>query len=456
MCHDDGVARFLFVVVPVVSHLWPAVAIGDALAAGGHEVAWCGPESDLRPLVGPDMRLYPTGKRSYREFHEVGIAAVRELWDEYVIPLNRFIQRPVDRAVAEYRPDVVVADQYALAGAMAADARGVRWATLCRRACSSSPRPPRSPACGNGSARKWRGCGRRPACPPTTGLDLLFSPYLVIATTARALTGAAPMPEHCVLIGAALGPRRTDPGFDWDWWDPGRRHVLVTAGTMSAHLVQDYLARMMAALEPMAARVQAVLNAAADAVPDPPPHVLVAPRVPMLDLMPRLDAVVCQAGQSTVNEALAHGVPMVVAPIRLGELAVAGQVTRAGAGIAVSFARGDPRAARRRGDRRTGRAGLPRAGAPDAPGSSPRPGEPAPRPHTWPRWPVAPDRAMAPPRAVTAPGRPAAPAMAAPRRACGAGLASHRLQLPAGGRGWTTTCPGCCAARPNSRPTAWR
>jgi len=178
--------------------------------------------------------------------------------------------------------------------------------------------------------------------PPDDRLDLLFSPYLVIATTARALTGTAPLPEHCMLIGAALGPRRTDPGFSWDWWDPGRRHVLVTAGTMSAHLVHGYLPRLMAALEPMAARLQVVLNAAADALPDPPPHVLVAARVPMLDLMPRLDAVICQAGQSTVNEALAYGVPLVVAPIRLGELIVAEQVTRAGAGIAVSFAEATP------------------------------------------------------------------------------------------------------------------
>ncbi len=99
---------------------------------------------------------------------------------------------------------------------------------------------------------------------------------------------------------------------------------------------------MMAALEPMAPRLQAVLNTAADAVPDPPPHVLVAPRVPMLDLMPRVDAVVCSGGQSTVNEALVHGVPLVVAPIRLGELAVAEQVTRAGAGVAVSFATATP------------------------------------------------------------------------------------------------------------------
>ncbi len=160
----------------------------------------------------------------------------------------------------------------------------------------------------------------------------------MLATSARALTGTAPLPGQCVLIGAALGARRTDPGFDWDWWDPSRQHVLVTAGTLSGHLVRDYLERMMAALQPLAGRVQVVLNAAAGAVPDPPPHVLVAPRVPMLELMPRLDAVVCQSGQSTVNEALASGVPMVLAPIRLHELSVARQVARAGAGVVVSFA----------------------------------------------------------------------------------------------------------------------
>lgn len=341
MCHDDAVARFLFVVVPVVSHLWPAVAIGDALAAAGHDVAWCGPESDLRPLVGPDMTIYPTGKRSYRQFHEVGMAAVRELWDEYVLPLNRFIRGPVDRAVAECQADVVVADQYALAGALAADARGMMWATLCAGILELTP-PAGYPGLAEWVRAKVARVREAAGLPADDRLDPLFSPHLVIATTARALTGTARLPEHCVLIGAALGPRRTDPGFGWDWWDPDRRHVLVTAGSMSAHLVHGFVPRMVAALEPMGGRVQAVFNTAAEELPAPPPHVLAAPRVPMLDLMPRLDAVVCQAGQSTVNEALAHGVPMVVAPIRLGELAVAEQVVRAGAGVAVSFAAASP------------------------------------------------------------------------------------------------------------------
>ncbi len=337
-------ARFLIVVLPITAHLWPAVAIGDALAARGHDVAICGPASDLRPLVAPDVTIYPTGKRSYRAYREVGMAGpVRELWDDYLIPLNRFIQDPVDRAVAEYQPDVVLADQYALVGAVAAHKHGVRWATLCLGALDLTPSQEYLEL-RDWVAAKVRSAWEMACLRPDDSIDLLFSPYLVIATTVRALTGTAAIPEQCVLVGAALGSRRTDPGFSWDWWNPARRHVLVTAGTLSGHLVDGYVARMLAALalEPLASRVQVVLNFDPDAVPDPPPHVLVAPKVPVLDLMPRLDAVVCQAGQSTVNEALARGVPMVVAPIRLAELVVAAQVTRAGAGVEVSFAESTP------------------------------------------------------------------------------------------------------------------
>jgi UDP:flavonoid glycosyltransferase YjiC (YdhE family) len=269
------------------------------------------------------------------------MAAVRELWHEYLVPLNRFIQRPVDQAVAEYRPDVVVTDQYALAGTLAAAKHDVPWAHLCAGVIDLTP-----PA-DYLEVRDWVHSGlakvlEAAGLPPDDSLDLLFSPYLMLVTSSRALTGAVPLPPSCVLIGAALGARRTDPAFDWDRWDPGKRHLLVTAGTLSAHLVRDYLARVIDALEPLGTRVQAVFNVAADLVPDPPPHVLVAPRVPMLELMPRLDAVVCQAGQSTVNEALVNGIPLVVAPIRLGELVVAEQVTKAGAGIEVPFADATP------------------------------------------------------------------------------------------------------------------
>lgn len=58
--------------------------------------------------------------------------------------------------------------------------------------------------------------------------------------------------------------------------------------------------------------------------------------------MPRLDALVSHGGLGTVSEALAHGVPVIVAPIRHDHPAVARQVVDAGAGIEVSFGSATP------------------------------------------------------------------------------------------------------------------
>jgi UDP:flavonoid glycosyltransferase YjiC (YdhE family) len=55
--------------------------------------------------------------------------------------------------------------------------------------------------------------------------------------------------------------------------------------------------------------------------------------------MDRLSAVVCHAGNNTVCEALARGVPLVVAPVRDDQPVIAEQVLKAGAGIRLRFGR---------------------------------------------------------------------------------------------------------------------
>jgi MGT family glycosyltransferase len=88
--------------------------------------------------------------------------------------------------------------------------------------------------------------------------------------------------------------------------------------------------------------VQAIIAGPPDLLPDPPGNVLVVPQVPMLALLPRLDAMISHGGMNTVCEALAHGVPLVLAPIRHDQPVVASQVVRAGAGIRVPFSRVRP------------------------------------------------------------------------------------------------------------------
>jgi MGT family glycosyltransferase len=115
--------------------------------------------------------------------------------------------------------------------------------------------------------------------------------------------------------------------------------VLVTLGTVNPAAGQRFFATAVEAVAPLAARLQAILVAPADLVDSPPDHVLVREFVPQLDLLSHLHAVVSHAGHNTVCEALAHAVPLVVAPIRDDQPVIAGQVINAGAGVRVHFGR---------------------------------------------------------------------------------------------------------------------
>jgi UDP:flavonoid glycosyltransferase YjiC (YdhE family) len=334
------VSRFLIVTLPLTGHARPAVAVADALTARGHEVAWCGPEPYFRPLIGPDATLFPTGTRLFRDQAGHGIAALKSLWQRYIIPMARFTLPAVDRAVLAYQPDVVVVDQYALAGALAAHRHGLPWATLATGAMELT-----HPLAALPRVDAWVRAQQASLCRGVDGLagdglDLLFSPYLVIAFTTPALTGAQPFPGHFVLIGPAMLERPCD--FAWDLLDPARRKVLITVGTLATALAADFFRRGAAAVAPLGATVQAIIAGPPDLLPDPPGNVLVVPQVPMLALLPRLDAVISHGGMNTVCEALAHGVPLVLAPIRHDQPVVASQVVRAGAGIRVPFSRVSP------------------------------------------------------------------------------------------------------------------
>jgi zeaxanthin glucosyltransferase len=344
------VSRFLFVVPPLAGHLNPAAAVHRALVGRGHEVAWVGPEARLRPLLDPDTTVYPTGMRPYRGQLDVGMAAIRSLWTGFVVPYATFTLPAVDRAVRDYRPDLVVVDQHAPAGALIAHRHGLRWATLAPQSMELT-RPLRVLS----KVDVWvegqlAGLWAHAGLPAAEFADPRFSPWLVVAFTTAALTGPYPFPGQVALVGPALADR-PGPDFPWHFLDPPhgdrrREAVLVTVGTLAVDLAGDFYARVLAALRPLGARVRAIIVAPPELVPQPPEHALVVPAVPMLELMPHLDAVVCHGGLNTVCESLAHGVPLVVAPIRHDQPVNAAQVAAAGCGLRVSATRVTPDALR--------------------------------------------------------------------------------------------------------------
>lgn len=342
-------ARFLFVVPPLVGHVNPTVSVGVALAARGHAVAWAGHPSVVHPLLPPGGTLLPIGDdktaarlAALREQGSGlrGVRALQFLWDDFLVPLGHAMVPEVDAAVDAFAPDVVIADQQAIAGAVVARRRGVPWATSATTPAELVDTLADLPKVAEWIAHSLvefqvaHGIDRAAA----QAVDPRFSDQLVVAFTTRDLIGDTAVAPHVVFVGPSFARRTETTPFPWEWLDAARPHVLVTLGTVNADAGARFFTAAAEAF--VGSEAQAVFVASADTLARPvPDNVLVRPFVPQLALLDQVDAVVCHAGHNTVCEALAHGLPLVVAPIRDDQPVVADQVVRAGAAVRVKFGR---------------------------------------------------------------------------------------------------------------------
>lgn len=345
-------SRFLFVVPPLVGHVNPAVGVAAELAARGHATAWAGLPEVIHPLAGLGAEVFPCavapgtapgGTLRERPPQTRGPAALKFLWEDFIVPLAEAMAPGVAAAVERFGPDVLVVDQQAVAGALLAERLGLPWATSATTSAEfTGPLDgmPLVDAWVRGLIADLRG---RIGTPGGTA-DPRFSPHLILAFTTPELTGPiAPTAGPIRFVGPSIAPRPTPAPFPWEWLAPGRATVLVTLGTANADAGAAFLTQCQEALRARSERLQAVIvdPAGAPGVPAGDPDVLVLPSVPQLRLLARTAAVVCHAGHNTVCEALWHGVPLVVAPIRDDQPVVAGQVAAAGAGLRVRFGRAD-------------------------------------------------------------------------------------------------------------------
>ncbi|MCK9893299.1 glycosyltransferase [Frankia sp. AgB32] len=350
-------SRVLFVVPPLTGHVNPAVGVAGELAARGHQVAVAGHASVIGPLVPPGLRLFALPENA-TEAERVAIverskglrgpASLKFLWEEFLLPLGTASLPAIDGVVDEFRPDVLVADQQAIGAAVVARRRGLRWVTLATT--SAELDDPYGVLAGLGQwvadlLRGFQVAHGVPAAAAAHG-DLRFSDDLVIVFSVRELLGdASTASPSTVFVGSAVGGQRAASApFPWEWFDADRRAVLVSLGTVTREAGGRFLRAAAEGLLSLRDQVQAVVVAPPGLVDDldAPDDLLVAPFVPQVELMPRLSAVVCHGGNNTVCESLAHGLPLVVAPVRDDQPIIGEQVVRSGAGLRIKFGRTGP------------------------------------------------------------------------------------------------------------------
>ncbi|MFE2447021.1 glycosyltransferase [Streptomyces sp. NPDC059426] len=346
--------RFLFVVPPLVGHVNPTLGVAAELTARGHRVAWAGMPEVVGRLTGQGATVYRCagpvlGEGGAGRPPDVrGPAALRFLWERFLVPLAEAMAPGVAKAIEEFRPDVVIADQQTVAGGLVAERMGVRWATSATTSAEFTGALdglPKVDAWLAGQMDEIRG---RIGDPAGTA-DPRFSPELVLAFTTEELAGRpARAGDRIRYVGPSIAERPATTDFPWQWLDPARPAVLVTLGTANTDAGARFLTECRAAVRARAGRFQTVIVDPEGVLtpdvldtPDTPDDkdVLVCRYVPQLPLLERVSAVVCHAGHNTVCETLWHGVPLVVAPIRDDQPVVAAQVVDAGAGVRVRFGR---------------------------------------------------------------------------------------------------------------------
>jgi MGT family glycosyltransferase len=350
-------AKFLFIEPPFMGHMNPARSVAAQLKDKGHEVAWVGYPSILNKLVAGERIFYVsddalnqrlkrhTAIHGQSRGHTLGFEGFKFLIDEVLIPICHDMLPVALAAIEQYAPDVVITDQQAFAGAIGAQLKACKWATLCTSSASVTQHHPtleRIQADFADLIRKEQmragiAESRLFACTPFPE-----SSSLVIIFTARELVEReTPFPASYQFVGAAIQNRVETAHFPWERLKDDRPRLLVSLGTVNPNEGARFYQEVIHALAKEALQVimvapEELLHVHGALIPD---NFIVTPFIPQLAVLKRVQAVISHGGHNTVMEALTQGLPLVIAPITDDQPVIADYVAKAGVGVRINFRR---------------------------------------------------------------------------------------------------------------------
>ena len=362
------------VTLPLAGHLNPMGVVADGLARAGHRVTVIGPQGlcELAHRAMPTAELHAIGDADYPPGRLDGFLGalpdVRGLWGigrviAEIADLSALYLRQLDAALEAVEADLVLYDQLEPAAGLIARARGLPHASL---ACAlpmnrDAALPPPYLGWPLRDSLWWRslyGGGY-------LVVDRMMAPQgkvLERAARARGLpAGSAPSDW----VSGACDLSQCVPGFDYpaprgstcgrpvalgplrargnraklDFERDGRDLVFCSLGTIMGHRLDIFEAVARAC---DAAVVQCVIAHGGKLDAQQEAKLRALPGQPVVRDFVDQDAVLAEAraavlhgGLNSVQDALHHGVPMVVLPMAFEQAAIAARVARAGTGVVV-------------------------------------------------------------------------------------------------------------------------
>lgn len=338
-------SRYLIVVPPLAGHVNPTFAIGRALIAAGHEVAWVGCGVRVRALLPKDLTLIPLDHRGISEVNEAwlaraqsvsGLASFQFFYEDFLLPLAHAMLPGVNAAIEAFKPDVILCDQQALAGAIAARQAALPWATLATTSAAVFNPIVQFPKVKEwmveilGKVQDHYGLERweRP--------DL--SPALVLILSTHELVGTEKeVPAHFQFVGPSIREEGDRVAFPWDALHRRHKRVYLSLGTINADRSAKFYEKVKQAFADQ--DIQVIISAPPEMLGDLPGNFIVQKTIPQLELLKQVDAVIFHGGHNTFCETLLNGIPSIVAPIKDDQPVIAEQLVRSGAGLRIHFER---------------------------------------------------------------------------------------------------------------------
>jgi UDP:flavonoid glycosyltransferase YjiC (YdhE family) len=186
------------------------------------------------------------------------------------------------------------------------------------------------------------------AAPPFVFDGMVALPDRFLQLTVAALEyERSDAPAGLRYVGALSSPPAAfEPPAWWEQVLGQRKVVLVTQGTIANRDFDELIRPTLAALEAMDAVVVAATGRAAADIGAVPANARVAAFIPFDELLPHVDVFVTNGGYGGIQQALRHGVPMVLAGETEDKIEVNARVAHTGAAINLRTGRPDAAAVR--------------------------------------------------------------------------------------------------------------
>jgi UDP:flavonoid glycosyltransferase YjiC (YdhE family) len=308
--------RILFTFAGGSGHFEPLIPIARAAEAAGHVVAFTG-----RPWMIPKVEAL--GFPAFATGSDVGLTPRRlplralsaEREDRSLLGFARRIAReratPILALCAEWQPGLLVCEETDFGAVVAAERRGLPYATVLVIAAGSFVRH-------GVVAEPLNELRAEHGLPPDPDLTML-SRYLVLSPFPPSYRDPAfPLPATAhTLRPLALDPVGDDPVPPWVARLDGAPTIYFTLGTVFNMESGDLFQRVLTGLRDLP--INLVVTVGRDIDPAEfgrqPANVHIERYVPQSLLLPHCRVVVSHGGSGSVIGALAHGLPLVLIPM---------------------------------------------------------------------------------------------------------------------------------------------